>query len=331
VSWHKHIGAVILAALAAGILLAGVALAQNEKVIYDRARADYFWLQSHDTAKGVYSNWKSLADRFSRIFASHPQGPFAPGSLFWMAKIYQGAYKQFNNDLDYREAIDACKRLKGHFPKSRLADDAQMIIAELHEGRGELQQAFLAYLKVTTDYPRGDMNKEAKKRLDRLERDLSPRSKASKPAKTSGKGKYANLDPGLAAVTDLRHWSTKTYTRVVMSLERPVPYKTNLLKRDKDAGKPRRLYLDLNGARLTGKVSEKVTIGDGLLQRARAGQYRKDTVRLVLDIKQPALLQGIHPGQPLQGGDRLLWKGTKKAKRQGQEDRIEKRPGPIQG
>jgi N-acetylmuramoyl-L-alanine amidase len=238
VSWHKHIGAVILAALAVGILLAGVALAQNEKVIYDRARADYFWLQSHDTAKGVYSNWKSLADRFSRIFASHPQGPFAPGSLFWMAKIYQGAYKQFNNDLDYREAIDACKRLKGHFPKSRLADDAQMIIAELHEGRGELQQAFLAYLKVTTDYPRGDMNKEAKKRLDRLERDLSPRSKASKPAKTSGKGKYANLDPGLAAVTDLRHWSTKTYTRVVMSLERPVPYKTNLLKRDKDAGKP---------------------------------------------------------------------------------------------
>ncbi len=89
-------------------------------------------------------------------------------------------------------------------------------------------------------------------------------------------------------MTEIRHWSTPTYTRVVLSLERPVPYTTNLIKKDPSHHKPQRLYLNFKGARLTPGIEDTVPIGDGLLQRARAGQYTKDTVRLVLDIKKLA-------------------------------------------
>lgn len=67
-----------------------------------------------------------------------------------------------------------------------------------------------------------------------------------------------------------------------------MPYNSALLKRDPDHNKPRRLYLDLKGARLPKGFDDRVPIGDGLLQSARAGQYTPDTVRLVLDIKHLA-------------------------------------------
>ena len=284
------------------LLLTGAGFAQDPKQMYDQAKADYRWLVETPDAKSVYHNWQSLAERFSRIYTMDPNGELAAPSLYWMARIHAGAYQQFQRQSDFDSAVDIYQRLISHFPNSYLADDAQFLIGQLHEQKADLKHAYLEYLKVTTNHPKGDMVGPAKKRLDALEKELTsrPRPAADEPApktktaaETAGGGgeagiKAAKYDQALAAVTDLRHWSTPSYTRVVMSLERPVPYTTNLLKKDPDAQKPRRLYLDLKGARLTGKVKDPVTIGDGLLVRARTGQFNPDTVRLVLDIKKLA-------------------------------------------
>jgi N-acetylmuramoyl-L-alanine amidase len=164
-----------------------------------------------------------------------------------------------------------------------------MVIAQMYEEEGDLQQAYLEYLRVTVNYPSGDQVRGAKKKLDKLERKLSPilaakqdEKESEQPASNSSAG---SDDQSLAGVEELRHWSTRTYTRVVLTLERAVPYTANLLKKDREAGKPRRLYLDLRGARLTPAVKDATPIDDGLLARARAGQFTPNTVRLVLDIK----------------------------------------------
>ena len=65
--------------------------------------------------------------------------------------------RNFGRKPDYYAGIDAAQRLVNHFPKSRLADDAQYILGQLLERGGNLEQAYLAYLKVTVDYPAGDM------------------------------------------------------------------------------------------------------------------------------------------------------------------------------
>lgn len=86
-------------------------------------------------------------------------------------------------------------------------------------------------------------------------------------------------------VTGLRYWSNPNYTRVVIDAENETGYKDHLLKPDPKLKTPRRLYVDLAGSRLGKDVEKVVPINDNLLKDARAGQYRPDTVRVVIDIK----------------------------------------------
>lgn len=286
--WIKrHIRWGLPAALLLILALACPAWAQDEGAVYKRAKNDYHWLIKNNQAKKVYQNWQTLADRFARIYTTDPQGSYAPGSLFWMGRIHAGAWRQFKRETEFNEAVDVLRRLIKHFPNSKLADDAQLMIAGLYEDKGQHQQAYLEYLRVTVNHPRGDQVKPAKKRLDALENILAA-SPMEKKAQDKPSAAAPSSDSSLSTVHEIRHWSTPTYTRVVLSLERPVPYTTKLLRKDPSHHKPRRLYLNFKGARLAPGIEDTVPIGDGLLRRARAGQYTKDTVRLVLDIKKLA-------------------------------------------
>lgn len=277
----------ILTAFVVVLLLVPPAWSQDEGSVYKRAKSDYYWLIKNKEARDVFQNWQTLADRFARIYTTDPRGPYAAGSLYWMGRIHAGAWRQFKRETEFNEAVDALKRLIMHFPNSRLADDAQFLIGALYEDSGDKKQAYLEYLRVTVNHPRGDQVKAAKKKLDALEKiiALGPQKEDSP---SSASSPDAGGDPSLAMVTEIRHWSTPTYTRVVVSLERPVPYTTNLLKKDPSHHKPRRLYLNFKGSRLNPAIEDTVPIGDGLLRRARAGQYTPDTVRLVLDIQKLA-------------------------------------------
>lgn len=86
-------------------------------------------------------------------------------------------------------------------------------------------------------------------------------------------------------VVDIRHWSNPNYTRIVIDLSRKAEFNYHLLKKDPSINKPRRLYVDIKGAALGKTLTKSITIGDGLLKAVRAGQYTKDTVRVVLDIE----------------------------------------------
>ncbi|MFH2128382.1 MAG: N-acetylmuramoyl-L-alanine amidase [Pseudomonadota bacterium] len=302
-NWTRALILLLGLALMTGLAGASPARAQDAKAIYEQARADYHWLMEHPKAQEVYQNWQSLAERFARVYTADPRGPQAPGALLWMGRIHAQAWRRFKRDEDLTQAMDLYTRLINRFPDSRLADDGQLMLAGLYEETNDPKKAYLAYLRVTMNYPRGDMAPRAKKRLDVLEERLANQQReqaksqpsSGLPANASAKPQAKTPPPGgqapagaLATVKGLRHWSTPSYTRVVIGLERPVPYNSALLKQDPDHNKPRRLYLDLKGASLPQGFDDKVPIGDGLLRAARAGQYNPDTVRLVLDIKHLA-------------------------------------------
>ncbi len=86
-------------------------------------------------------------------------------------------------------------------------------------------------------------------------------------------------------VTEIRHWSNPNYTRVVIDLDKKAEYTYKLLKQDPSINKPRRLYIDISGAVLGEEIRKSIHIGDGLLKKARAGQFDRTTVRVVLDIE----------------------------------------------
>ncbi|MFQ5735453.1 MAG: N-acetylmuramoyl-L-alanine amidase [Thermodesulfobacteriota bacterium] len=87
-------------------------------------------------------------------------------------------------------------------------------------------------------------------------------------------------------VDEIRHWSNPSYTRVVISLDKEASFDYRLLKKDPSISVPwRRLYIDIHGTRITSGLQRSIPINDGLLKKARVGQYKRDTVRVVLDIE----------------------------------------------
>lgn len=87
-------------------------------------------------------------------------------------------------------------------------------------------------------------------------------------------------------VDEIRHWSNPSYTRIVITTGKKTRYAHRLLKKDPSINVGwRRLYVDIAKASLGPNLPKHIPINDGLLKAARAGQYNKDTVRVVLDIE----------------------------------------------
>jgi len=81
-------------------------------------------------------------------------------------------------------------------------------------------------------------------------------------------------------VLDLKHWTSKGYTRVVVDLSAPVEFSKNRISN------PDRLYFDLKNSRISKEIKTTLPVGDGILKTVRAGQFNQDTVRVVLDLEE---------------------------------------------
>ncbi|MFH1034438.1 MAG: N-acetylmuramoyl-L-alanine amidase [Pseudomonadota bacterium] len=272
--------------------------AQDESAILDRVRADYQRLTENPRLRHVQHNWQILYDRSARVYTSDPQGEQAARALWWMGRLRAGAYDNFKRREDFAQAQDLLRRFTNHFPRSPMADDAQLNLGRLYEKAGDKKQAYLEYLKLTVNYPRSDKLAQAKQRLDVLERELKGKGghravpvpvKTAEPQGLRPPAQPASApsaDPGLAAVTDLRHWSTPTYTRLVLSLERPVTFATSLPPGLPQTGSPSQLQIDLRGARLTKPLTDKEQQPGALMNLAQASQSSPDSVRVLVDLKQ---------------------------------------------
>jgi N-acetylmuramoyl-L-alanine amidase len=225
-------------------------------------------------------NWLNSIGRYERLYKRYPKSDQAPWALYHSARLFTGLYTCSGRSKDLDEAVTLYRRLMDEYQDHRLADDAQYGIGEVfYKHKNDSSQAYVEFLKVDIKFPSGDMRPKARNMLDELEVVLSKKDVA-KDIKSSAPSKS-----GLVPVKDIRHWSTPNYTRVVIDLEAPVKYEHHLLKPDPDLKKPRRLYLDLKNARVTAKIDRPKVIKDGLLRRARAGQYTRNTVRVVLDME----------------------------------------------
>jgi N-acetylmuramoyl-L-alanine amidase len=181
-------------------------------------------------------------------------------------------------------------------------------------------QAYVEFLKVEVKFPNGDARRQASKMLDKLEVIL-------------GKKRVVRADmvkkKKLTLVKDIRHWSTPSYTRVVVDVEDQVKYRDHLLKKDPELGKPRRLFVDLHNAWISKDTETPIPIKDGLLRRARAAQYNKRTVRIVLDIDNMERYKIFHLYDPFRividvQGEHRKRSGRVAAKQPPEGEKIEK-------
>ncbi len=227
-------------------------------------------------------NWLNCIRRYKALYEDYPESEQAPWAMYYSARMYTKLYGYSGLEEDLDTALGVYERLTEDYSAHRLADDGQYKRGQIYyQYKKDLAQAYVEFLKVEIKYPAGDMVPKAKEMMDKLAAVIG---KARNAEKEQTPDELSSDDGKLTAVDNIRHWSTPTYTRVVIDLESPVEYTSHLLKEDPDLDKPRRLYLDLEKTYVGTDIVGEIPIKDGLLQMARAGQYTSDTVRVVLDI-----------------------------------------------
>ena len=103
----------------------------------------------------------------------------------------------------------------------------------------------------------------------------------------------------LSKVTDARYWSAPDHTRIVIDSDQPLSFTTMKLKN------PPRFVVDVKGA--INKISPaNIKIGDSIADRVRIGQFKPQTVRIVIDLVKPINAEVFALKKHLDKSDRLV-------------------------
>ena len=270
-------------------------------------------------SKKYRHNWLKCIRLYENIYRTYPKTSEAAWALYLTGRMYTHLFTYSGLESDLDEAIRRFREVGDRYPKHRLADDAQYRIGEIYYNQKEdPTQAYVEFLKVDIKYPQGDTRYKARAMLDKISVVLAQREREK------GKKKVPSSNAPQARVKEIRHWSTPNYTRVVIDLDRPVKYYSELLGPDPSHKKPRRLYVDLKNARVPKSIDSVISIKDGLLQSARAGQNTLKTVRVVLDIESIGGYKIFHLHDPF----RIVVdvRGTKKNGKSAQVKEKKRRP-----
>lgn len=233
------------------------------KAAYVSAESCYRDLRKSSRKMKYRSYWQRCIDKFQSVYDRDPEGPWAAAGLFMAATLHQKLYAYARSSDDLETAYDIFNQIVSQYPQSRYKAKAS----------AEIKNMPAALKKQRTD-PTDPIAEKIKT------------SKARQTSSASGKKDVARSAPGkMVTVTNLRYWSNPNYTRVVVDADKETDYFHHLLKKDPAINKPQRLYVDLSNSRLGQDIRTSIPIHDDLLSDARAGQYTKDSVRVVVDIK----------------------------------------------
>jgi N-acetylmuramoyl-L-alanine amidase len=230
-------------------------LAEAAEDKYFVAEACYRKLKKSPRKQKYRENWLACIKKFQAVYRHDPSGKWAAAGLYMSAKLYMELYKRSYKRSDKKEAVDNFERIKKRYPRSAYRKKAATHIQKLSPNKNSYS-----------------------KKADR-------KPKYKRVEKKNQKKPQKKLQGKRVVVNDLRFWSNPNYTRVVIYTDKETTYLPHLLKKDPSIQKPQRLYVDLQNCLLGENIKKIIPIDDDLLSGARAGQFTKDSVRVVVDIK----------------------------------------------
>ncbi len=185
----------------------------------------------------------------------------------------------------YRQTIFLYRTVVDHDPTYGACDDALYAVGGLYEEMAQrfendrYRQLAIYYFEFVADqYPltkhKGSALEQARllKPKPVVEQDL-----AGQPGVEDIRGRQTDL----ATVSEIRYWSSKDYTRVVIQLDREVEFQKHILSN------PDRIYFDLEDTRLRPELNGKIyPVNDLFIKQVRVAQNSPAKVRLVLDFEK---------------------------------------------
>ena len=245
--------------------LAGAASSKPDRTLYREAIAAETKLRRSTTLQSSAQEWERVVLLYRKVMARYPRSGYCDNALLAVGKLYREMGDRFGSGRYHKDAVSAFRMLVSEYPSSSKGDEALWAVVEIARDRGDGKGIARAGEEYLDTFPRGQHASSVKKVMQQK----TPAAKLPSPP-----------PPGLAGVFDLRSWSGKSSTRVVLDLERKVELRSDRV------GNPERLWIDLVGTRLHPNLARRVfPVGDGLLEQVRIAQNRPDVVRVVLDFK----------------------------------------------
>ncbi len=267
----------------------------GDRMLYQDAQQALLVLQRSRKLQSQRAEWEKLVQRFRRIVIKYPQSSYADDALLMAGNLSRQMAARFKSSRYRDEAIGAYQSLAEDYPRSKLGEPALYAIFGIANESGDRKRSSEAARHYLEAFPEGLHAPAIRATLKKRAPAPAPEPPMPTPP-----------PPGVAQVFSLRSWSGESSTRVVIDVEKELPFKYDRLSN------PDRLFVDIQGARLHANLKDRsFPVGDGLLEQVRLAQNKGSVVRVVLDFKSVMEHQVFYLRDPM----RLVIdvKGTKPA------------------
>ena len=238
--------------------------AKSARALYNEAVRAEDQLNKSKKLRSDKNSWLKVARQYRLVVLNHPRSGYCDDALWHEGEIYKEVDKRFGSRDAARRSLDAYILLVDGYPSSKWNRKARLRKADLYLNRYSDSKAAKKELNdVISRWPKSDEAGEARRVLARL----NPPTKKKVPS-------------GLVAVRNVRHWTGREYTRIVIDMDEEVKYQQVRLTN------PDRIYFDLHESRISQSLPSRIfPIDDGFLKRIRVAQNKNDVVRVVLDFE----------------------------------------------
>jgi N-acetylmuramoyl-L-alanine amidase len=249
--------------------------APSDRALLQDAQQALTLLKASRKLQAQRAEWDKVVVKFRRIVLKYPQSQSCDDALLAAGDLLREMAVRFKTPRYADEALASYRRLADEYPRSKLGEPALFSAFEMaveSRDKKRIGDAARGYLETYPDGKRSAAVKAAVKK----DKPAAPTKAAAGPEPALP----TPPPPGVAQVFSLRSWSGESSTRVVIDVEKELPFKWDRLS------KPDRLFVDLRGARLHPSLKDRqFPVGDGLLEQVRIAQNQESVVRVVLDFK----------------------------------------------
>ena len=259
-------------AIAIAILLSVRPAASGEaqrsaRTLYQDAQKAEERLHRSEALLRKRSEWLKVAKLYRGVVLKHPQSGYCDDALYYEGELYIGVYRRFDDRDALKRALDAHLLLANGYPASKWARRARLTRGKIFlEELSDRKAASIELRKVTSTWPNTAEAAQAHRLIEKMN---EPRRAATE-----------RFPRGVVGVRNIRHWTGREYTRIVIDLDAEVKFRQGQLQ------SPERIYFDLLGTRVAKDLaSRSFPIEDGFLRRIRVGQNKPDVVRVVFDFQ----------------------------------------------
>ena len=254
---------------------------QQAKVYFERATKAQEALLEKPVEKRSQKDYEGVIRAFRRVYYAAPTYQNNAKSLTVMGEIYKEMARRLDNKKYLHSAIGAYEYLLEEYPHSRYRYNALLTIGRIYrEELGQPEEALQQFELYLKRYPRHQMVQQAREAVRAIKQGLAAREQAVSVARNfASGGSRRKSSSGRPLVTNIRHWATPDYTRVVIDVEEKVKYRIGRLVN------PDRIYFDLQDTEIDPVVSGKsFPVEYGLLKQVRIAPNRTGVSRVVLDL-----------------------------------------------